>query len=77
MADLTQTGPNTTTRVESSRPSHVIDTALSGLTVAPSYVAAEAPRMPTHTSESVQQRWTKRTFDTGTIIEGKNLGRSR
>ena len=69
-------GPQTTHRVETNRQGHAAETDLSKLTVTPNIMEAEAPALPRHTSESVQQKWSVRRFDTGVVIEGKVVGRA-
>ena len=69
-------GPQTTHPVETNRQGHAAETDLSKLTVTPNVMEAEIPALPRHSSESVQQKWSVRRFDTGVVIEGKVVGRA-
>ena len=69
-------GPQTTHRVETNRQGHAAETDLSKLTATPNVMEAEIPALPRHSSESVQQKWSVRRFDTGGVIEGKVVGRA-
>lgn len=76
MADMIKQEPQTNHRIEASRQGHTAETDLSKLTVTPNIMEAEATELPRHTSESVQQKWNVRRFDTGVVIEGKVVGRA-
>ena len=76
MADMIKQEPQTNQRVDAGRHGHNAETDLSKLTVTPSIMEAESPALPRHTSESVQQKWNVRRFDTGVVIEGKVVGRA-
>lgn len=76
MADMIKQEPQTNHRVDAGRQGHTAETDLSKLTVTPNVMEAEAPALPRHTRESVQQKWNVRRFDTGVVIEGKVIGRA-
>ncbi len=75
MADMIKQEPQTNHRIEASRQGHTAETDLSKLIVTPNIMEAEASALPCHTSESVQQKWNVRRFDTGVVIEGIVVGR--
>lgn len=76
MADMIKPQPQTNRPVDTARQGHTAETDLSRLTVTPSVMEAESPALPRHTSESVQQKWNVRRFDTGVVIEGKIVRRA-
>jgi hypothetical protein len=76
MADIIKQEPQTNHRVDAGRQGHTAETDLSKLTVTPNVMEAEIPALPRHSSESVQQKWSVRRFDTGVVIEGKVVGRA-
>jgi hypothetical protein len=76
MADMFKPEPQTNRPVDTTRHGTTAETDLSRLTVTPSVMEAESPALPRHTSESVQQKWNVRRFDTGVVIEGKVVRRA-
>lgn len=76
MADMIKQEPQANQHVDVSRRGQTAETDLSKLTVTPNVMEAESPALPRHTSESVQQKWNVRRFDTGVVIEGKVVRRA-
>ena len=76
MADMIKPETQANRPVDTTRQGTTAETDLSRLTVTPSVMEAESPALPRHTSESVQQKWNVRRFDTGVVIEGKVVGRA-
>jgi hypothetical protein len=78
MADMTHQGPQsqTTGRTTQDERGHSPGTDLSTLSVAPHFMEAAPARLPSHTSDSVQEKWGERSFDTGVQISGRVIRRA-
>jgi proteasome lid subunit RPN8/RPN11 len=77
MADMIHQGPHTTDPSREDRRVQGQNTDLSQLSVSAHFSDPEAARLPTHTSASVEQRWGKRAFESGVVIEGRVMGGKR
>lgn len=77
MADMIHQGPPTTDPTREDRRGQGQNADLSQLSVAAHFAEADAPRLPTHTSASVTQKWGKRSFDSGVVIKGRVVGGAR
>lgn len=77
MADMIHQGPQSTDPTREDRRGQGQNTDLSQLSVSAHFAEPESPRLPTHTSASVTQRWGKKAFESGVTIEGRLLGGKR
>jgi hypothetical protein len=77
MADMIHQGPHTNEPTGEDRRGQGPNADFSQLSVAAHFSEAETPRLPTHTSASVTQRWSRRSFDSGVVIEGRVVGGAR
>ena len=74
MADRIQQGPQNTGPQREDRQGPGPNTNLSHLSVSAYFSEKKPPQLPGHTSASVTQRWGKRSFDTGAVINGEVVG---
>ncbi|MEN9847225.1 MAG: hypothetical protein RIS36_2372 [Pseudomonadota bacterium] len=73
MADMIHQGPQSTDPTRGDRRAQGQNTDLSQLSVSAHFGEAGSPRLPTHTSASVTQRWRTKAFKSGATIEGRLL----
>ena len=77
MAVMTQQGPQTTDPTREAHRGQGRKTDLSELSVSDPFSEQKSPLRPSHTRDSVAQRWANRSFDTGAAIKGEVLGGKR
>jgi hypothetical protein len=75
MTYLTHPQAPQTGQIERDPRGQSTSTDLSALSVRPSFMEAEIATPPSHTSESVQRKWERRSFDTGVVMTGRSMGR--